>query len=142
MVKVEDAVEIARPPADVFEFVTDPARFREWQATVVEVEPADGDRGVGARLRDVREFMGRRASSILEVTQFEPPTAYTLRVLEGAVRYEIQHRLEPVGDGTRLTICARGKPPGLLGFAARPLVRAAKRQLRADLQALKSVLER
>ncbi len=30
-------IEIARPPDEVFSYVTDPSRFTEWQADVVRV---------------------------------------------------------------------------------------------------------
>jgi carbon monoxide dehydrogenase subunit G len=141
VVTLEQTVEIARPAADVFAFLTDVERLPEWQSTVSEVS-VEGPLAEGTRIHDVREFMGRRAASTLEVSQLENPHAFALRVVEGPVRYEIDHELEEHEGRTRVTVRARAEVPGLLGLAARPLLKGAERQLRADLERLRSVLER
>jgi uncharacterized protein YndB with AHSA1/START domain len=42
-------IEIARPPEEVFAYITDPSRFHEWQHDVVRVDlQGDGLAGVGA----------------------------------------------------------------------------------------------
>jgi uncharacterized protein YndB with AHSA1/START domain len=108
VITVEHTVEIDRPIAEVFAFLTDVERLPEWQASVSEVD-VDVPVGPGARFRDVREFMGRRAASTLEVTTYEPPRRFSLRVAEGPIAYEIDHKLEEVGDGTSVTFSGRGE---------------------------------
>lgn len=141
MVTVEERVEIARPAGEVFAVLTDVQRFPEWQSTVSEIR-ADGPVVEGARIHDVREFMGRRAASTLEVVRLDPPRLFALRTVEGPLRYEIDHALREVDGGTSVTVAARAHVPGLLGLAARPMVKAAERQLRADLERLRELLER
>lgn len=141
VVRVEGNVEIARAREDVFAFLTDVERFPEWQATVSEIG-ADGPVVEGARIHDVREFMGRRAASTLEVVRLDAPRLFALRVVDGPLRYEIDHSLgERDGARTSLTVSARADVPGLFGFAARPMVKAAERQLRSDLERLRDLLE-
>lgn len=141
MVTVEQSVEIARPIVEVFAYVTDVERLPEWQSTVSEVR-AEGAIAPGTRVHDVREFLGRRAATTLEVTRVEPPHRFSLHVVEGPVRYELDHELSESGGGTRVRVSARASVPGVLGIAARPMIKAAERQLRTDLEHLKGVLER
>jgi uncharacterized membrane protein len=141
VVNVEQSIEIGRPAGDVFAFLTEVERFPEWQSSVSEIR-VDGPIAEGARIHDVREFMGRRAASTLEVARLDAPRLFTLRVVEGPLRYEIDHSLRELDGRTTLTVSARAKVPGLFGFAARPLVKAAERELRADLERLRDLIER
>jgi hypothetical protein len=54
---IVSTIDIARPPEQVFRYVTDPSRFSEWQRDVVRVEaspgPSSSERGSRAgRWRD------------------------------------------------------------------------------------------
>ena len=140
VVTVERSVEIARPAPDVFAYLSDLERLPEWQSTVSEVR-VEGPVAEGARMHDVREFMGRRAATTLEVSRHDPPRRLSLRVVDGPVKYEIDHVLTESGGRTRVEVAARANVPGMFGFAARPMLKAAERQLAADLERLKQVLE-
>ena len=140
MVTLEHAVLVDRPIDDVFAYLTDLEKLPEWQSSVSEVD-VDGQVEEGARFVEVREFMGRRARSTLEVDVCEPSRRFSVRVVEGPITYEVDHRLEERNGRTHLAVSARAKVPGLFGFAARPLVKRAERELRADLERLKGRLE-
>jgi carbon monoxide dehydrogenase subunit G len=86
-------------------------------------------------------MLGRRATSRLEVTELDPPREFSIRVVEGPVALGVRHLLEPVGDGTRLTLEAEGEAGGLMRLAAPLAERAAARQAGQDLERLKSLLE-
>jgi Polyketide cyclase / dehydrase and lipid transport len=50
-------IEIARPPEEVFAYITDPSRFPEWQHDVVRVDlQGNGLAGVGARFTTTRRL--------------------------------------------------------------------------------------
>ena len=72
MIEVEHTLQIARPVEDVFGYLTDVSRIPEWQASAEEAT-LEGELGAGARIREVRSFMGRRAASTMEITEFDPP---------------------------------------------------------------------
>ena len=141
MVTVEHTIEIDRPIDEVFAYLTDVQRLPEWQSSVTWVQPPES-MAAGARVEELREFMGRRAKSTLEVDAYEPPARFALRAVEGPVRYDVDHRLQDVGGRTRMAVVGTAKVPGMLSFAARPLVKGIERQLRADLGRLKELLER
>lgn len=140
MISVEHTVEIARPVDEVFAYLTDVARLPEWQESVSEVH-VDGPLAAGSRFRDVREFMGRSASSTLEVTAYERPGRFSLRVVEGPIAYELDHSLEAARDGTKVTFSGRGDTKRVPRLMRGIVERAVERQLVKDADALKRVLE-
>jgi uncharacterized protein YndB with AHSA1/START domain len=140
VIEVEHTLEIERPADAVFDYLADVARLPEWQESAERVE-VDGELGEGARFREVRSFMGRRASSTMEVTEFARPHRFSLHVVEGPVRYAVEHALEDLGGRTRVTFVGRGdvdRIPRLMRGAVRRLV---ERQFVKDLESLKRRLE-
>jgi carbon monoxide dehydrogenase subunit G len=138
--RYQRSIEIASPPADVFEFVTYLGNLRSWQPSVREVE-WDDPLEEGATFVETRELLGRRARSRLEVTVLEPAREFSIRVVEGPVPLTVRHLLEPTKEGTRLTLEAEGEPGGLMRLAAPIAERAAARQATQDLERLKHVIE-
>jgi carbon monoxide dehydrogenase subunit G len=140
--RIEQSVEIARPPAAVFAVLTDPARLAEWQGTVVEAElEGDGPMRAGAQVREVRTFLGKRIESTVEILEHEPPSRFALRSAAGPVVFRVEQSVEPAGDGSRVRVQMEGEARGVLGLGARVAVKAAERQLRTDLETLKRLLE-
>ena len=106
---------VDRPPAEVFAYLTDPARLPEWQVNAVEVR-VDGPMREGARIREVRHARGnQRIESLVEVAAYEPDRVFDLRIVEGAAHVHGDHRLEPAPDGgTIVTFTAHGELRGLM----------------------------
>ena len=137
---MEHTVRIGRPPADVFRYLTDVEKAPEWQASALEVSP-EGEIGVGTRIREIRNFLGRRAESTLEVTEYEPGRKFSLRVVSGPLPFEVRHALAPDGEGTRLDWVAETDTSRFPKLAVRMMAGTAERQFKADLERLKRVLE-
>jgi len=133
---------IARPPAEVFDVVTDLGRLHEWQPMIVEVQQLDsGPLRTGTRLREIREVRGRRLEQTVEVAAHEPGRRFGLRVLEGPLPVDGELRFEPDGAGTRLHLAATGRPHGAQRLLS-PLLRAGlKREFRKQYAALREVVE-
>jgi uncharacterized protein YndB with AHSA1/START domain len=142
MARIEHSVEIARPPAEVFALLADPARLAEWQGTVVEAE-LEGEQPVraGSRVREVRSFLGKRIESTVEILEHEPPVRFALKSAAGPVSFRVEQLVEPTPSGSRVRIGMEGEARGVLGVGARLAVKAAERQLRTDLASLKRLLE-
>jgi len=140
--RYELAVEIERPPAEVYAYLADPTHLPDWQADVEEVRDAPGGPlSAGALFTEVRSFLGKRAVSTLEVTAAEPGRELALRTVSGPVEVTIRHLLEPSGDGTRVRVEADADAGTLLGLGGPLLRRAAERRARSDFGRLKSLLE-
>jgi uncharacterized protein YndB with AHSA1/START domain len=141
MITFDLELQIARPPEDVFPYLEDPEKVVQWQSTAVEIrQDGDGPRGAGTRFRDVRKFLGRTIDSSAEFTDYDPPRALGVRTT-APMPFLITQRLEPVDGGTRLSVHAEGEGGGFFKLAEPMVARAARRQLRADFEALKRLLE-
>lgn len=140
MIEVEHTLEIARPAEDVFDYLADVSRLPEWQESAERVE-VEGELLEGARFREVRSFMGRRATSTLEVTEHERPRRFSLHVVEGPVHYAVEHALEDVGGRTRVTFVGRGDTGRIPRLMRGTVRRMVERQFVKDLESLKRVLE-
>ena len=143
MVRFEHSVQIARPLHEVWEYLTNPEHVPEWQSSATASrQVSDGPLDVGARLEDERRFLGRRARSEVEVTEFEPERLFTLHGLSGPVRFTVRHRLAEQDGGTRLDVEAEADPGHGIGRLARPMIeRAAAHELKGDFERLKKILE-
>ena len=89
--RAELTIEIARTPEDVFAYLTDVANLPEWQSGV-RAAARSGD-----RIEETRSFLGREMHTTLEILESEPPRVFTLKALDGPVRFTVTHELEPAG---------------------------------------------
>ena len=134
-------VEIRRPPEEVFAFVTDPAGYPRWQASLVSVEPhGRGPLRLGSEATEVRRFLGRELETTWTCVEHRPCTRSTIECAEGPVPFRGTFELEQSRAGTHFTWTVE-----LSGPAARlagPLAgRATRRELEANAGQLKALLE-
>src|SRR5205823_586300 len=113
----ELTLDVARPPADVFAYLTDMSKLPEWQSTVVTAS-ADGPVRLGTRIRERRKFLGRDVQTELEVTTYEAPNRFDAKSRVGPVRLQIRHTLEPSEGATRLHVELDVKVGTMLRIAA------------------------
>ena len=76
-------VEIARPPDEVFAFVTDPTKLSEWQDAEEVQQLTEGPVRAGTRFREVHKAMRRRRVELTEVVECDPGRLFHIRVVEG-----------------------------------------------------------
>ena len=102
MPPIVSSFEIARPPEEVYSYVTDPSRFPQWQHDVLRVR-IDGDRpdGVGTRFTTTRRIGRVEQTTTQEITQISPPRTWTARGVEGPFRPSAGITVEPLDGGAR-----------------------------------------
>jgi len=134
---------IDRPVADVFAYVTDPAKLASWQTnTVSAVQEGDGPIGLGTRLREVhRGPGGKEITSVVEVSAYERDAAFGLRMLEGPMPIHADLAFAPSDGGTVLRFRTFGQPTGTMRLLQPVLRRALRRQFAEHCQNLKRVLD-
>ncbi len=141
-VHAELTIGIARPPDDVFAYLSDVANLTEWQSGVHSAEIEGGGAAtVGARVVESRTMLGKEMTTTLEIVDFEPPRLFTLRALDGPALLTVRHELEPSGGETELRVVVEGEVKHMPGFAAGLMMRGAERQFRKDFERLKRLLE-
>ena len=117
MIRIELTVEVARPPEDVFELLSDIERLSEWQASAVEAH-TDGPLAEGSRVREKRRLLGREVDTELEVVAYEPPRRLTLRSLGGPVKFTVDHEL--VAQAAAARSSGSSPRPSLAGSSGSP----------------------
>jgi uncharacterized protein YndB with AHSA1/START domain len=102
MAPIESSIEIARPPEEVYAYVSDPARFAEWQRDVVRVDvEGGGPPGLGARFTTTRRIGRVEQNTTQEITELSPPRSWVCHGVDGPFRPSAGITVEPLGDGTR-----------------------------------------
>jgi uncharacterized protein YndB with AHSA1/START domain len=138
MAPLVSTIEIARPPDEVFAYVTNPSHFAEWQHDVVDV------RMLGAsRFATTRRIRGTERTMTQEIIHNDPPRGWAVRGIDGPIRPHATISIEPIGDGTRsratFTLDFDGHG---LGVALVPLIRRqAQRGAPISYRNLKKLLE-
>jgi uncharacterized protein YndB with AHSA1/START domain len=123
--RVEESVEINRSPEEVFDYVANPQNLPEWSGLAIEVKDAPEPLEEGDKFTAVGKFLGRRFETPYERISIEPNRRYTDRAAGG-----------PVPDQDWIY------EPGAFFKLAEPLIeRVLRRQVRADLETLKDLLE-
>jgi len=144
MAPIIAVIEIERPGGEVFEYVTDPSRFPEWQEGVVSGErQSDGIPKVGDHCRMTRRIGGRDRASTSELVTYEPPHRWSVRGIDGPVRAIVDVTVEPRSEGSaHLSIAVDFVGHGI-GKVLVPLVvrREAAVELPANITTLKRKLE-
>jgi uncharacterized protein YndB with AHSA1/START domain len=140
MAGFEVTVDVARPPAEVFAYLTDVSKLPEWQATASEAE-IDGAVRIGARIRERRQFLGRDVRTELEVTAYEPPQRFDVRSQGGPASFAIRHTLSPTAQGTRLRADVDVTLGRMMRLAAQGALKLAEREFRGDFARLKELVE-
>jgi uncharacterized membrane protein len=143
MVTVEKGIVIDRPAEDVFAFVSDHTNAPRWQRGLLEVRRAsDGPIGVGTRHTLVRTFMGRRLEASNQFTHYEPNKLVAFDIISSWVPGHGSYVVEPAGTHrARLTARVELRPMGLFRVAEPLMAAALTREVEANLDALKSLLE-
>jgi carbon monoxide dehydrogenase subunit G len=146
MAAIEESIEIARPPEDVFSYATNFSHFPEWQGGVVSVRPeGNAPLTVGSKAVVVRQLGPRKLEGTEEITELRPPRTWTVRGVGGRVKATARGTVESLEDGarSRVTIALEFEGHGI-GKLLVPLVihPQARRQLPKNEQRLKERLER
>jgi uncharacterized protein YndB with AHSA1/START domain len=144
MAPLVSTIEIARPPEEVFSYVTDPSRFAEWQNDVVSVRLAEaGPFGVGSRFTSTRRIGGVERTMTQELIESSAPRSWSARGVDGPIRTTAKITIEPLDNGTRsrVTFALEFEGHGI-GVPLLPLVRRqAEKGAPTSYQNVKKLLE-
>ena len=131
--KLEERIEIARPPEEVYAVIADLRRGPEWQPTLVRVDVVRGT--------EVRRIGGQEREASFDVTRNEPPGLFEIVSHSGPVRVWATFELHPDGVGTRVDLSLVLDLSGPLRFAGGMVRGRAEREARENLERLKALLE-
>lgn len=139
------AIEVDHPPHEVFSRITDPARFVEWQPSLVSVQGGRGPLGVGSRYTATRRVAGRERTMTAEITEISPPRRWACRGVDGPVRAITVITIEPLNKNTRSRVTieldfeAHGIGRLLVPLVIRP---TARKEISSERRALQKWFEK
>ena len=143
--RIEASTIIDRDSATVFDFTA--ANHLEnhtrWDPSVSGITPlTPGEFGLGSRFRLDRRTAGRQEARDFEVTEWQRPSRFTITTASPGFRLALIERLEPtVARGTRLTLVGEAQIGGIRGLLAPLLKGRFQRELDANLELIKTMVE-
>jgi carbon monoxide dehydrogenase subunit G len=142
MIAFEKSIFINRPLQVVWDFVSNPANDLQWGGgTEVAEWTSEGPPGVGSTVRWVVKSLGRKIESTAEMTKWDPPNQYSFKSVSGPMTFEGTRMFESKENGTQMSVRAKMEFGGILRLAEGLLGKQAVKQLDADFENLKRVLE-
>ena len=143
--RFQHEIIIRRPVHEVFSYMDDVSREREWQPGIKEArkEPP-GPTGVGTRKRYVSEFLGKRIENTYVTEVFEPNKRVVYRTTrESVLQATAELRWESVDSGTRVFMSFEGRVGGPLRFVPKGMLEGVyRKELETTMALLKERLER
>jgi uncharacterized protein YndB with AHSA1/START domain len=136
--RVEESIEIASSPDQVWAVVADPLNDPRWCSKVESVTPAtEGHWTASHKPVPLRPPM----KMTLEHLELEPPRRLVLREEDEASVFDVEYRLEPSDVGTRFTQISEFEWKKLPRILHGTFSRGVRRDVRGQLQALKQLVE-
>jgi uncharacterized protein YndB with AHSA1/START domain len=135
-------VQIARPPAEVFDFVADARNRPLWDESVDSEELTSPEPiGVGSTVRTQLRSMGRDYVLTWEIVEHEPPTRMRIESTSGPFPTTLAYQLSESDGGTAVSFAVTGRPAGALRLLQPLLARTTQRNLDRGFPRLKRYLE-
>ena len=127
----------------MFDFVVNVENAPKWQPAVLETtRVTPGPLRVGSQFREVAKMMGRRVTTVCEITELVPLERFAFSATSsGPFSYATTYAFEAKGESTRISIDGRFTLKGLWRFIE-PLVKGeVTRESAAELLAMKAAIE-
>ncbi len=143
MSKHEATVMINRPAQEVFERMLDLSKWGNWHpGHIAAQQTSDGSMNIGTTIREVFWLLPPfKGKAIYQVTALEPSRRFEYETLQSPVQAKIWYWLEPLPDGTRLTLGNQTQPSFGLRVFERIFPKMAQQMIESEAHKLKSFVE-
>jgi carbon monoxide dehydrogenase subunit G len=142
MLRSSFVVDITRPPVAVYRVISNHENDVRWQSIVAEVQKLTaGPVRAGSRFRHTFALLGATMDAELEVTETRVGQLHVFTASGGPFSFNARVRLTEIEDGTRLQTDIDGQANALGRLAAVGLSRLRRREIVADHQRLKRLME-
>lgn len=133
---------IARPAAEVFEFVSDAANNPRWQRGMKRCEWITSlPIVVGSQYRQEASFLGRPVISVFEVVELVPGGRIVIETIESTFPIRVERRVEVVNADSCVVAAAITGGPNVPRFAQALVAWPAQRSVKRDYDRLVRLLE-
>lgn len=133
---------VKRSPQEVFAYVADVNRQKEWSNAVVDSRlEGFGPVAKGSRFTQTVKILGRTSSADWEVSDYQPDRRIEFRTVSGPVQLRWDVEISGKDGNTLLRSHSWAEPGGFFKMAAPVLRGAMRRQANNDFRTLKTLLE-
>ncbi|MFF0814685.1 SRPBCC family protein [Rhodococcus sp. NPDC003318] len=141
--KTDESVVIARPVAEVFEFLSNPENAPAWNSNLVDYSVDSGKPDeVGAVISFAVKVAGLRLEASEEIVDFEPNKHIGFRSKDSKIGYRRDLDFSADGAGTRVEYRQESEAgTGLFKFADPIVARLYAHDVRGNLENAKTILE-
>jgi uncharacterized protein YndB with AHSA1/START domain len=140
--KVEKTLVVERPVESVFAFITDIHKVKLWLPIEHIRQTSSGPIGVGSTFAQETQFMGQRFETTSEVTRYEPPHVFALKILQGPFPLTNSMHCEPTETGgTKLTMIGEADPGPAINLMGPLIVPLVHKQVDTQINLLKRAIE-
>jgi uncharacterized membrane protein len=143
MLETSTSIEIDRPAADVFAFVSEFPNNPRWQRGQRECRwTSPPPLRVGSTYEQHARFLGRDLVNSFRVIELDPGRRVKFTSTAGTFPLTITRTVEPLGDSrARFTEQVAGDPRGVYRIAEPILRQLVKHTIKRDFPRLKALLE-
>jgi carbon monoxide dehydrogenase subunit G len=140
-VRCESAVDVARPPAEVFPWLLEADKVPRWMTGLEVYEPLDpGPLRVGSRIRQELSVSGRQLRFELHVAELDAPRHAVLRFEGSGFRAANEYSVRDAGSGANVTWVISGDATSFKAKLIVPMVQAKlQEKLETDLARLRAL---
>jgi carbon monoxide dehydrogenase subunit G len=139
--KVQRTISIARPPAEVFDYIADVRNDPAWHTDVLEVRSSSDVVGMGTVFTvKVKPSMGV-SEGTMTVSRFDPGRLIGFDGRMGKMRPTVTNICEPDAQGTLVTRRVEMEPPGIMRLMTPMMQRMIGKHNDGFLANLKRLLE-
>jgi len=137
-------ITINRPPQEVFAWLDDSDRAKQWISGLVEIQPiTEGGNRVGAKARHTYNENGRTFDMEEETLIYEPNRHVKIGGKSDMFDMTAEYRLTPSGAGTLLQFESTFRFRNFILRLLSPLLmRGAQKRAEQELQRLKTLVEK
>jgi uncharacterized protein YndB with AHSA1/START domain len=143
MIQVEASTQIARRPADVFDFLTEVENLPRWQAGVTEAKPlTPGAMRIGSQFSQKTRVGPWNLDTIGTVSELKTNERIAFQLKStGPLNCEVNFDLQPAAGGTRLTLRGVAQLKGLWRLLRPLLANELQKETTTEVALMKQLLE-
>ena len=142
MTRLETSVRIERPVEEVFDYVSDPLNFSQWNSAVRAVRTTSPRAGeVGSAYSMERDLPGGRARNELEIVARERPSEFAVRTTSGPTPFVYRYRFSSENGATAVVLDGTVELEGAARLLAPVASRAVRKGVEDNFATLKKILE-
>lgn len=142
MVRIASSIDIHRPVAEVFDYISSSANDFAWQyGTLASGRLSAASAAPGGSFRSVGHLMGRRMVSTFEITEYERNRQYGFRSLTGPLISHTRYTLKATSGSTRVRIVTQADLGNGSATVGSGMEKYMQKELKDNLAMLKTILE-